>query len=461
METLSKRYEDQLKKIESTIQESTELKKYLEEEDESDYHTLQEKYEPLILELYEEVAAKNPLQLIDLEKRLIEPTFEGLFLPRLLGYAVLRGSVDDQFKYMRSQDHFKDILLAICNSSNFDIIKLRIGQAIQIGFALSSDIWITNLMDEIGNKKIIQFLSTQKLPHYRELKHRKAGYTRFKRQFQTVNFQTADFPKTSVELKILFNRLKRFLEFRIRSKSDHSSYLKDLLGVLSNDELKGSDQYVHLLGLTMNFIDLSPKDRKVLSGIVNRLRSEDSEFSDQYFRFLKNLMTSGFPMNREDDLRVAQLLDLEIKDYMANYYIAVGELAKKGLGQADAIEAIRKLYGQYDGLSTINDCLRRSILSQLVHILKNLSVEEYPEYFELNKLFMIYMDIFDYQHFNQDLKESSIHFVRKLIQHYTDKRSKDYQDIKKFVIPAFQEMGFMREKEVLEFFKTRRKKKVS
>ena len=49
--------------------------------------------------------------------------------------------------------------------------------------------------------------------------------------------------------------------------------------------------------------------------------------------------------------------------------------------------------------------------------------------------------------------------MRKLLKHYTDKRGKDYQDIKKFVSTAFQDFGFMKEKEIVEMFKTRRKRK--
>ena len=40
----------------------------------------------------------------------------------------------------------KDVLRGICESSNFEVIKQRIGQTLQIGFALSSDIWVTNLL---------------------------------------------------------------------------------------------------------------------------------------------------------------------------------------------------------------------------------------------------------------------------------------------------------------------------
>jgi hypothetical protein len=69
------------------------------------------------------------------------------------------------------------------------------------------------------------------------------------------------------------------------------------------------------------------------------------------------------------------------------------------------------------------------------------------------------MAIFANQQFNQYLKELSLAYVAKLLLKYTDKRGKDYQDIKKFVTTAFQDFGFLNEKEVVEMFKTRRKRK--
>jgi hypothetical protein len=86
-------------------------------------------------------------------------------------------------------------------------------------------------------------------------------------------------------------------------------------------------------------------------------------------------------------------------------------------------------------------------------------VDDYPEYFELNKTFTTYMNIFINQEFNQKLKDYSLVYVRKLLKKFTDKRGKDYQDIKKFVSSTFVDLGFLTEKQVVELFKTRRKKK--
>ncbi len=461
MKQLDKAYLDQLEIVKQEIQSSPELEKYLADEEEEDYQALQEKFEKKITEIYELVAAENPLQLFELEKVLLDPEYEGLFLPRLLGYAVLRGEINEEIKYVRPQERFKEILLAIVDSYYFDIIKQRTGQAIQIGFALSSDIWITNLIEEIENKKVGQFLMTQKLQRYRDITHRRSGYERFQRQFKTTNFQTTLFPSNPTEMNILFGGLRKFLEYRIETKADHSSYTEELLKVLENDELRGSDQYLHLLGLVANFIDLSDGDRSRLVNALNKLRSSDPTFSERYFLFLNRLLKSKLVVEPSCDQRMANLLDHSVTDDLTNYYDTMKEVSSKGFVHADALEAVRKLYGRYDGLSTVNDCLRHSILSQLIAVLKNLTEAEYADYFELNKTFVAYMDIFEFQQFNQVLKEHSITYVRKLLKKYTDKRGKDYQDIKKFVIPTFQDLGFMREKEVLELFKTRRKKKAA
>jgi hypothetical protein len=71
------------------------------------------------------------------------------------------------------------------------------------------------------------------------------------------------------------------------------------------------------------------------------------------------------------------------------------------------------------------------------------------------------MQLFNNQQFNQEVKKLSMSYVQKLQKHYTDKRGKDYQDIKKFVAHTFVEMNFMTDKQIVELFKTRRRKKAT
>ncbi|MEN0003158.1 MAG: hypothetical protein AAF798_03405, partial [Bacteroidota bacterium] len=104
---LDKEYLEQLEGLAGEIQGAEELSAYLDTEEEEDYMRLKESFEPRIALLYNDVARKNPLQIIAFETVLLDQLFEGLYLPKILGYSVLRGEVHPQrMKYVRPQDHF-------------------------------------------------------------------------------------------------------------------------------------------------------------------------------------------------------------------------------------------------------------------------------------------------------------------------------------------------------------------
>ncbi len=91
--------------------------------------------------------------------------------------------------------------------------------------------------------------------------------------------------------------------------------------------------------------------------------------------------------------------------------------------------------------------------------MEGLTEKEYADYFELTKIFNVYMKIFGNQQFNQSIEKVSMVYVDKLLKKFLDKRAKDYQDVKRFVSTQFVDMGFMKDKEVVELFKTRRKRR--
>jgi len=225
MKSLNSDYLAELEEIKKAIQASEILAKYLDEEEEEDYLKMREEFEPSIAEVYKKVAANHPLQLLSLEKTLINEEFEGMYITRILGFAVLRGERNENYKYVRPQAHFEEILLAVCNSSNFDIIRKRIGQTIQMGFSMSSDIWITNLINRIANKRIRYFLQGQKIPKLRQVKERKIALARYQNQFKNENYFAAEFPTNKTELKIFFSEVKLFIEQRIRLNGDNTSFI--------------------------------------------------------------------------------------------------------------------------------------------------------------------------------------------------------------------------------------------
>lgn len=459
MYELDQKYIDQLEDLAQAIQEADELAKYLEEEEEADYMQLKELYEPLIGEIYEAVAAENPLQLISLESVLLDPSFEGLYLPKILGYSVLRGEIDKNYLYKRPQEHFKTILEEICQSSNFEILKKRIGQSIQIGFALSSDIWVTNLINNQSNKRIRHFLQSQKLEKYRIDAERVAGYHRYQKQFVNDNFYTADFPETLEEMSLYFGQLKHFLIYRIKTQQDNSSLMEPIKQFVANEALHGSVEHLHIMGLYAIFFELDKADSKELAKQFNKVRSNMPDFDMEFLRLLRELhQRSDLDLGPHTDLRVSALLDKKIKGDLVDFYNLADIIHSKGYINDEAQVAVREAYSAHKGVSLINECIRQTVYYYFAQLINNLDENAYADFIEAYKTFPIYMSIFDNERFNQDFKNLSLDYIAKLLKFYPDKRGKDYQDIKKFVTATFIDLGFMKEKELVEMFKTRRKK---
>ncbi|MDV7394766.1 hypothetical protein RZS08_25500, partial [Arthrospira platensis SPKY1] len=130
-----------------------------------------------------------------------------------------------------------------------------------------------------------------------------------------------------------------------------------------------------------------------------------------------------------------------------------------GFRSDEAQEAIRVYYNNHEGMSIESESVRQVIYRCLERIMKDFKPDDYLEYFELTKTFAVYMDIFANQQFNQQLKELSMAFVHQCLKQFTDKRGKEYQDVKKFVSASFLEWNFLKEKEIVELFKTKRTRK--
>jgi len=460
MYELDQKYIEALEQCAEEIQNAEELQQYLEEEEESFYLQLKERFEPVLAAIYEEVAAKDPLQLIGLESILLDPLFEGLFLPRILGYSVLRGEVDANCRYYFPQEHFKSVLLAICQSANFDILRKRIGQAIQVGFALSSDIWVTNLINSLDNKRVRYFLQSQKLEKYRRDTDRWVGYDRFKRQFTNDNYLTASFPSTEAELKLLYLHLKNFLLYRVEENLDNTSIVPHLDAFISNTALYGSREFLYILMIYGSYFELESEQQAAVKAVLGRIMKELPDFEEHFLDFLLELHHREGKLDHVSaDMRMANLVGEADQGLLGAYYRLVTMIHQKGYTNDEVHQAIRDFYNQHEGLSTVNECLRQTILHYFKQFIPNLEPSDYPELFEISKLYSIYIHLFVNQKFSQEIKEMCMDYLQLLLKHFTDKRGRDYQDIKKFVSTTFVDLGFLKEKEVVELFKTRRKSK--
>ena len=458
---LSEKYITKLQKIAEDIQNSEELIRYTDTEEEAEYKVLCDTFESAISRVHTEVATKDPLQLIAIEQLLLNNYFEGLFLPRILGYSILRGQLNDQCKYVRPQNHFKDILNAVLESSNFEFIKKRIGQTVQVGFALSSDIWITDLINSVVNKRLRYYLQSNKLDKYRELHEREIAYKRYVNQFSKENYLTADFPKNFAELKVEYPELKHFLMYRVGKRLDNSSLNDYIAQTVKNKDFFGTNEHIQLLCFAMNFFDLPEADTKEIADIVNKLRVETPEFAEKYLSFIIEMHREHFELDAKAESKAASMVDKTINDDISEYYTLANMVHEKGFTNSEVLGAVKQFYDNYEGLSTINECLRYMIFGYIYRFVTNLKEREYPSYFDISKTYTAYMSIFDNELFSQNIRDISMEYFRKCLVKFTDKRARDYQDVKKFIAVNFVDWHFIKEKEVVEMFKTRRKRKTA
>jgi hypothetical protein len=458
MQELDEKYYNRLQEIAGAIQESPTLAQYMEEEEDELYNELRQQFEPYLSELHHLVAAEAPLQLVTFEKYLLNELFEGLYLPRVLGYAALRGEISDQYRYVRPNDHFKDVLIAICNSPQFEQLKKRIGQTIQVGFALSSDIWITNLLSLVDNKRVRAFLAAQKSDRFRDVRDRQDLYNRYARQLRNEMYFSADFPTQLGEMKANFSALRQFLLKRFEAGGDNSSLHAQIQGFLNNEQFYNTEEYMEMLAMYGNYMDMDAPSRELVSKHFERERKSFPEFEEKFLRFLLYMhRTNG--ISSTNDERMSSIVNKAGIDKISDYYRIADKIHSLGYVHQDAIEAVQDFYSTHEGLSVESECLRYLILNYFNRLINGLTERDYADYFELNKIFGLYMRIFDNQQFNQSMEKYSMTYVNKLLRKYTDKRSRDYQDIKKFVSHNFVEYGFLKDKEVVEMFKTRRKRK--
>ncbi|MBK6545904.1 MAG: hypothetical protein IPG12_11625 [Saprospiraceae bacterium] len=459
MQSLLNDYKERLQAVAELIQGSDELAAYLEEETPELYKNLQEAYEPLIAEIYQEVADNHPLQLPELETVLLNPFFEGLFQPRILGYSVLRGELNDQIKYARPQESFKVILIAIANSTNFDAIRQRIGQTVQLGFALSSDIWIANLLDKIENKKVKSFLQSMIHDRFRDLDERRNLLIRYKKQFAHYNFLYTKFPESVSELKIEAVSLKSFLLNRIAFNNKHDSYIDEIHKLIGQKQFYREPEFIDIIAIISNFIILNQTETQHLSNALNSCRYENPQFNSLYFQFLKLNYKNAVYFGPEPDKKVYALLNKNEGDDLVRYYSLLETIHNKGFVHEDALDAVNAFYSQYEGMSVNNECLRLVILQLLHKVVDNLTEPEYHSFFEMQKTFSDYINIFGNSAFNLETESMSMNYVKKLLAFYKDKRSKEYQEVKKAVSSSFTDLGFLTEKELVDLFKIKRKKK--
>ena len=199
-------------------------------------------------------------------------------------------------------------------------------------------------------------------------------------------------------------------------------------------------------------------DKQELKVHFNRARREIDDFDAKWLNLVLEIHSSDLILDPAADLRLTEIVDKGIDDKITEFYTLIDEIHNKGYLHDDSIEATKVFYNSHAGKSTINECVRATIFKYFHRFIKNLEPKSYNEYFELSKIFPTYMGIFDNQQFNQNLKDLCMSYIKKCLKVFTDKRGKAYQDIKRFVQVNFKDLEFLKPKQIVELFKTTRKR---
>ena len=295
---------------------------------------------------------------------------------------------------------------------------------------------------------------------YRDAKLRNTALVKYRKQIQSLNFETAKFPKDKKELLVEAGTMENFLLYRGLKDHNNDSLSGELTAFVGNNDLIGEPSYYKLCLLIGLLHKLDSTGKANLKNTITSIRKDFDTTSTQFFSMTSNYSDKMNGISLDSEKSLSEFIDRGLDDKLTAYFNMLDVVNTKGYVHPEATNIVREYYYQNEGLSDENESIRKSTYSKLAHFLNNLSVEDYNEYFEINKVFSEYMEIFGNQKFNQNLKDLSLKYVKKCLKHYKDKRSKEYQDIKKFVKATFVDYGFMTEKQVTELFKTKRKPKV-
>lgn len=465
MYELNDTYKAHLDAIAEAIQASPSLALYNEEEEDEHYEALKAEFEPQIEAAHEQINHYSPFEIESFERYLLDDRFEGLFLPRVLGYSVLRPQINQRFYYSRQNDHFGTLLSYISGNINFDQLSSRIGQAVQVGFALSSDIYVTGVIDEIPSKRVRQFLLTQKSDDARTADGRKAIYNRYKRQFASRNYQYAAVPQQAGELISHTDHFVDFLLYRVsQSELNNDALPAPLYDFLTNEDFAGRKELIRPLVIYAAYLPMDEDITTAVIQVLNREReTEPKRVAEQIMSFILELKNDPkIDFGQQAEAKLGIVIDRAIQDDLTAYFNLTDRIHSEGYTEPDVQQAIQEEVLKQDGLSDFNENVRQTIIFYFDDLAKSLGTDDYNEWFAITgKQFPVYMKVFANEQFNQELRRIAIRYTKKLIKEHTNKRGKDYRDIKKTTVATWRDYDFMSDKQLKEFFKTPRKRKTA
>ena len=356
---LEEQYVAELNELKVAIQNSEELQALLDSEENDDFTKLRGAFEPQIHALYEKVSDVAPLQIFALEKALLDVDFEGVYLGKILNYTLLRASVNGDYKANLPNDTLEEAILAFAGSVNFDFLKKVSKQALQVAFAVASDVWITSLLQGIGNRKIVEYLQGLK-PYKREfLKQRTSMYVSLRKQFSDTVLYTFAVPKDLPTFRQYVPEIVFNLEKRISLDASVASFSGVLSDLLSKPEFLKSANFGDLLLSAGLFVEFTEGEKEAFASNVKTLFSTPANVTTFIAALNDKLKTKKY-VGAAQVARLTELLTGSAEN-LDIVFQGVNQVYQEGL-QSEISESIVELAKSFPDLSIEAKTIRTAVV---------------------------------------------------------------------------------------------------
>ena len=440
-----------LDEIKDAIQNSEQLQNYLESEEQDDFDILRAAVEPAIHELYVQVSTELPTQLIAFEKYLLDEGFEGIYVGKILNYAVLRASLNDDYKFNVFQDHIQEIILTIANSVNFEVLKKYTKQGLQASFAFGTDVWVTNLLSEVTGKKVSEYLLSLKPQKKDYFAQRKSLSVSMKRQFNELSVYSFGAPKDLPT----FVQYSKDITFNLKTKLEKGEnadiFAPIVTEILANPAFELDNAYVSLLTIAALSIQFEDDQVELIQKLSTKVLAKPSAV-DLFYHSLVTVLENKKLLNPTAVANLNQVFSGDTNEYAA-IINTIHKIFEQGFEDEEILTVTVDHLKSFGDLDIQGEIIRDAVRYDFNNKVKALPSTKYVAFFDLFKIIEKYIVAFDNQKFTNDVKNITLYQVSEYIRLLTNRRSQEYQEVKNFLSSTLVNLGFLAEKEVKEMLK--------
>lgn len=448
-------YSKRLDAVKKFLSDSAEYQAYLESEEREEYKAVADKVEPYLQSLYNEIAEKNPMEIIEFEEILTDEALEGIFVDKLMYFTILRASVDENYRFERSQERLEELILFAAQSSSFEAMQRSLLLPVRLAFSLSSGIWGNKVIGKIKNKSAREFFQRQFGEATRDDHARAVQYRSLKKRFKEIKYQSASVPTDNINWKTEFADFRNFLVDRIGAGHDNTTVKASLYEFLENDAFKGTDEQIELLCIFIHFIELDDEDFDKVETVLNELRKGEG-FDESYFGILLKVMKMDMPIDLDRIGIINDLLDTDHKDSLLGFYELLTNFSVKDFMDEEIVESVEIFSGRHRELSPIMTCFKHLLIRIIdAEVVKHLN-DDYTQLFQSMHIYDGLAEAFLEKSYRQDIKEILVEYMKSLM-FYFEKGSTEYKAIKAMVMDAPVKNNFVTTKEVRALYRAQLK----